>query len=79
MRYAFKIFVFVLFLASIINAQDLSREQKLQKILDLNNQIRILEKDFLLPDAKDLEKAQKENFNLKEFPVCLQRGFPYSP
>jgi len=63
MRYAFKIFVFVLFLASIINAQDLSRVQKLQKILDLNNQIRILEKDFLLPDAKDLEKAQKENFN----------------
>jgi len=63
-RYAFKIFVFVLFLASIINAQDLSREQKLQKILDLNNQIRILEKDFLLPDAKDLEKAQKENFNV---------------
>ncbi len=64
MRYAFKIFVFVIFLASIINAQDLSREQKLQKILDLNNQIRILEKDFLLPDAKDLEKAQKENFNV---------------
>jgi len=63
-RYAFKIFVFVLFLASIINAQDLSREQKLQKILDLNNQIRILEKDFLLPDAKDLEKAQKENFDV---------------
>ncbi|MDQ3749718.1 MAG: hypothetical protein M3367_12035 [Acidobacteriota bacterium] len=64
MRYAFKIFVFVLFLASLINAQDLPREQKLQKILDLNNQIRILEKDFLLPDAKDLEKAQKENFNV---------------
>jgi len=64
MRYAFKIFVFVLFAASIINAQDLSREQKLQKFLDLNNQLRILEKDFLLPDAKDLEKAQKENFNV---------------
>jgi len=64
MRYAFKIFVFVLFLPSIISAQDLSREQKLQKILELNNQIRILEKDFLLPDAKDLEKAQKENFNV---------------
>ncbi|MDQ3711842.1 MAG: BON domain-containing protein [Acidobacteriota bacterium] len=64
MRYAFKIFLFVLFSASIINAQDLSREQKLQKILDLNNQIRILEKDFLLPDAKDLEKGQKENFNV---------------
>jgi len=37
MRYAFKIFVFVLFLASLINAQDLSREQKLKKIEELNN------------------------------------------
>ncbi len=44
MRYAFKVFLFVLFLASIINAQDLSREQKLKKIEELNNQIRTLEK-----------------------------------
>jgi len=64
MRYAFRIFVFVLFSASIINAQDLSREQKLQKILDLNNQIEPLEKEVLLPDAKDSEKARKENLNV---------------
>ena len=64
MRSALKIFVFVLFYTSIANAQDSSREQKLQKILELNNQIRILEKDFLLPTAKDLEKGQKENFNV---------------
>ena len=64
MRYAFRIFVFVLFSASIINAQDLPREQKLQKILDLNNQIEPLEKEVLLPDAKDSEKARKENLNV---------------
>ena len=64
MRFAFKIFVFVLLIVSIGNAQDLSREQKLQKILDLNNQIRVLEKDFLLPDAKDVENGRKEDFNV---------------
>ena len=64
MRYAFKIFLFVLFLASIINAQDLSREQKLKKIEELNNQIRTLEKDVILPSAKDLEQVQKQGFNV---------------
>jgi hypothetical protein len=64
MRSALKIFVFVLFYTSITNAQDLSREQRLQKILELDNQIRILEKDFLKPTAKDLEKGQMEGFNV---------------
>jgi hypothetical protein len=64
MRYAFKIFLFVLFLASIINAQDLSREQKLKKIEELNNQIKTLERDVILPSAKDLEQAQKQGFNV---------------
>jgi hypothetical protein len=64
MRYVFKTIVFVLFLVSIVDAQNLSREQKIQKIQDLNGQIKILEKDVLLPDVKDLEKAQKENFSV---------------
>ncbi len=61
---AFKTFAFVLFIVSIVNAQKLSREQKIQKIRELNGQIKILEKDILLPDAKDLEKARKENFSV---------------
>jgi hypothetical protein len=64
MRPAFKTFAFVLFLVSFVNAQNLSREQKIQKIRELNGQIKILEKDILLPDAKDLEKARKENFSV---------------
>lgn len=64
MYYALKTFVFVLFLVPIVSAQNLSREQKIQKIQELNSQIKILEKDVLLPDAKDFEKAQKENFSV---------------
>jgi hypothetical protein len=64
MRYVFKTIVFVLFLVLIANAQNLSREQKIQKIQELNNQIKILEKDIVLPEAKDSEKAQKENLNV---------------
>ncbi len=64
MRYAFRISVFVLFFVSIINAQDLSREQKIKKIEELNNQIKILEKDVILPGAKDLEQAQKQGLNV---------------
>jgi len=64
MRSALKTFAFVLFIVSIVNAQNLSREQKLQKIQELNGQIKILEKDILLPDAKDLEKAREENFSV---------------
>lgn len=64
MRCALKIFVFVLFTALSANAQDLPREQKLLKILELNSQIRMSEKDFLLPDAEDIERANKEGFNV---------------
>ena len=46
MHSAFKTFAFVLFLVSFVNAQNLSREQKIQKIQELNGQIKILEKDI---------------------------------
>ena len=64
MRLSFRILVLVLFLGIFSNAQELTREQKLQKIDELNNQIKTLEKDVLLPDAKDLKRAQKEGFNV---------------
>lgn len=64
MRFASKAIVFVLFFVSIVTAQNLPREQKIQKIQELDGQIKMLEKDILLPDAKDLEKAGKENFNV---------------
>jgi hypothetical protein len=63
MRFSLKILVFTLFFVSIAGAQeDLTREQKLQKIDELNSQIKILETEVLLPDAKDLKQAEKEGF-----------------
>jgi len=64
MRYAFKVFIFVLLIASIGNAQDLLREQKLQKIEELNNQMKALETDVILPAAEDIKKAQEQGFNV---------------
>ncbi len=64
MRFSLKIFAFSLIFVSIAGAQDLTREQKLQKIDELNSQIRVLETDVLLPDAKDLKQAEKEGFEV---------------
>ena len=54
----------ILLSVSIVFSQQLSRDQKLQKIDELNGQIKILEDDILLPENKDLEKAQKEGFSV---------------
>jgi hypothetical protein len=62
MKFAVRIFVFVVLCGSIAFGQELTREQKLQKISELNSQIKVLEQDFILPDAKDLKQAQKEGF-----------------
>ncbi len=64
MRFILNIFIIVLFFVSIAAAQELNREQKLQKIAELNNQIKTLEKDVILPSAKDLREAQKEGFSV---------------
>ena len=40
MRFKLKILAFALLFVSAINAQDLTREQKLQKIDELNSQIK---------------------------------------
>ena len=64
MRFTFKVIVSFFLFASIAAAQELTREQKLQKIFEMNNQIKTLENDFISPSAKDLKQAQKEGFNV---------------
>ncbi len=61
MRFTLNISVIVLFFVSIVAAQELTREQKLQKIDELNNQIKTLENDVNSPSAKDLKQAQKDS------------------
>lgn len=56
-------FVFVLLLSSFVFAQEISRADKIQKINDLRSQIGTLEKDIMLPDAKDSALAAKQGFN----------------
>jgi len=63
MRFTFNSLIVVLFLGLAVTAQELTRAQKMQKINELNNQIKILEKDLITPDAKDLKQAQMESFN----------------
>ena len=64
MHFNLKVLIFSLLFISVINAQDLTREQKLQKIDELNGQIKILETDALSPDVKDLKQAAKEGFEV---------------
>lgn len=60
MKSAAQILVFVALCSSIVFGQELTREQKLQKINELHGQINSLELDVLTPDAKDLSRARKE-------------------
>ena len=64
MRFFVKVFVFVLLGGSIAFSQESTRDQKLQKIDELNSQIKVLEADVLLPDIKDLRQAEKEGFEV---------------
>jgi hypothetical protein len=64
MRSALNFLIVILFFGFAVNAQDLTRVQKLQKIDELNRQIKSLEKDVLSPDAKDFKQAQAENLNV---------------
>ena len=59
-----KIIAFLLLSVSFVSAQISSREQKINKIAELNNQIKSLEKDILLPDAKDSEQARLQGFGV---------------
>jgi hypothetical protein len=64
MRFFLKVIVSIFLFVSIADAQQLTREQKLQKIDELNSQIKLLENDVISPDVKDLRQAQKEGFNV---------------
>ncbi len=64
MRFTLCSLIIVLFFGLAVNAQELTRAQKLQKIDELNKQIKLLEKDFTAPDAKDFKQAQTESFNV---------------
>lgn len=64
MSFFVKIIGFGLLCSSIIFSQELNREQKLQKIDELNSQIKILETAILLPTTKDLNQAEKEGFEV---------------
>ncbi|HEX8251199.1 MAG TPA: hypothetical protein VF599_23705 [Pyrinomonadaceae bacterium] len=66
MKFAVSLFVFVLVFvcSSIAFGQELTREQKLQKIIELNSQIKMLEQDVILPAARDLKQAEKEDFGV---------------
>ena len=59
-----KILVFVAMCFSIVFSQEATREQKLQKINELNGQINLLELDILAPDAKDVSQARKEEYGV---------------
>ena len=59
-----KILVFVALCSSMIFGQEATREQKLQKINELNGQINLLELDVLAPDAKDVSQARKEGYGV---------------
>jgi len=64
MRFTFKIIIALFLFTPLIFAQNSRREQNLQKIDELNSQIKDLETEVLLPDAKDLKTAGRENLDV---------------
>jgi hypothetical protein len=64
MNFAIRIFIFILLASTIAFGQEMTREQKIQKIDELNTQINLLELYVILPDAKDVEQARKEGFSV---------------
>jgi hypothetical protein len=54
-----RVLVFVLLLSSFAAAQEPTRAQKIEKITELRSQIGTLEKDIMMPDAKDSALAAK--------------------
>jgi hypothetical protein len=60
----FRVLVFVLILSSFATAQELTRTQKIEKITELRSQIGALEKDIMMPDAKDSALAAKLGVNV---------------
>ena len=59
-----RVLVFILLLSSFAIAQELTRTQKIEKITELRSQIGTLEKDIMMPDAKDSALAAKLGVNV---------------
>lgn len=64
MRLMLKVIALAVICSSIVFGQELTRDQKLEKIDELISQIKILEADVLSPADTDLQKAQKEGVNV---------------
>jgi len=64
MRLSFSILIFVLLFVSMSGAQELTQEQKLEKINLLRSQIDIFEKNILLPTENDVKEAEKQGFSV---------------
>ena len=63
MKFILSIFTIILLSVTFAAAQELSREQKLQKVDELNKQIKQLEDNVISASAKDLKAAQKDGFS----------------
>ncbi len=64
MCFSLKLLIITVCLFSVGFAQDLTREQKLQKIGEFRRQANTLEASLLLPDFNDLKQAEKEGFDV---------------
>lgn len=60
----FRVLVLVLLLSSFAVAQEQTRAEKIEKITELRSQIGMLEKDIMMPDAKDSALAAKLGVNV---------------
>jgi hypothetical protein len=58
-----RVLVFVLLISSFAIAQEPTRARKIEKITELRSQIGALEKDIMMPDAKDSALAAKLGVN----------------
>ena len=56
----FSTVVFLFLVSSVAFTQEITREQRLKQIIDLNEQVRTLEGEFLLPTAADVRQAKAE-------------------
>lgn len=60
----FRVIALALLLSSFAFAQDLTRAEKIEKINDLRSQIGALEKDIMMPDARDSALAARIGVNV---------------
>lgn len=75
MHFTLRVSAVVFLLVSFVSSQELTREQKLQKIRELNGQVKILEASVLLPDLKNSARAEKQGFNI--FRIMPRESYDY--